>query len=83
MGKDSSSFASGPGGRGRSATLARAFRALPPAHREILTETVFRRRSVDQAADALGVPVAEVKIRVHQALHALRAALERPWPTAG
>ncbi len=69
MGKDIGSVAS------RAAVL-RAFRALPPAHREILTETVFRDRSVNQAAALLGVPVEVVKVRVYRALRALHGALE-------
>lgn len=57
------------------AAVARAFHALPSAHREILTETVFRERSVNQAAAALGVSVDVVKARVYDALRALRAEL--------
>ncbi|WP_147449595.1 hypothetical protein [Actinomadura pelletieri] len=60
----------------RPAVVARAFRALPSAHREILAETVFRQRSVNEAAASLGVPVDVVKLRVYQALRALGAALE-------
>ncbi|MGI5163877.1 sigma factor-like helix-turn-helix DNA-binding protein [Spirillospora sp. CA-253888] len=65
-----------PGSAGERAVVARAFRALPAAHREILTETLFRERTVDQAAAVLGVPVQTVKIRVYHALRALRVALD-------
>ncbi len=76
MGKNTGSLVPGsPGERMRQAVVARAFRTLPPAHREILTETVFRDRSVNEAAAALGVPVDVVKIRVYEALRALHAAL--------
>ncbi|WP_433247889.1 sigma factor-like helix-turn-helix DNA-binding protein [Actinomadura nitritigenes] len=79
MGKHTGSFAPGaPGERTRSAAVARAFQALPSAHREILTETVFRERSVNEAAALLGVPVDVVKVRVYQALRALHATLGTP-----
>lgn len=82
MGKYSGSFAPGlPGERMRPAVVARAFQALPSAHREILTETVFRERTVNEAAASLGVPVDVVKIRVYQALRALHSALDAPQPT--
>ncbi|MFG2002908.1 sigma factor-like helix-turn-helix DNA-binding protein [Spirillospora sp. NPDC048911] len=60
----------------RPAVVARAYRTLDPVHREILTETVFRERSVNEAAATLGLPVDVVKVRVYQALRALRAALD-------
>ncbi|MEW2357668.1 sigma factor-like helix-turn-helix DNA-binding protein [Spirillospora sp. NPDC029432] len=68
------------GERVRPVSVARAFRALPTAHREILNETVFRERSVNEAAVSLGVPVDEVKARVYHALRALRVALDTPEP---
>ncbi|WP_117402415.1 sigma-70 family RNA polymerase sigma factor [Actinomadura spongiicola] len=77
MGKGIGSFAPGvTGERMRPVVVARAFRALPSAHREILAETVFRERSVNEAAVSLGVPVDVVKLRVYEALRALSAALE-------
>ncbi|MFA1538682.1 sigma factor-like helix-turn-helix DNA-binding protein [Actinomadura monticuli] len=82
MGKDTGSFVPGmPGQRMRPAVVARAFQALPPAHREILTETVFRDRSVNEAAASLGMPVDVVKVRVYHALRALSAALDAPRST--
>ncbi len=68
------------GKSGRPVSVARAFRALPSAHREILTETVFRERSVNEAAASLGIPVDEVKARVYHALRALRVAMDTPEP---
>ncbi|MFI0407725.1 sigma factor-like helix-turn-helix DNA-binding protein [Actinomadura sp. 3N508] len=78
MGRSTGSFVPGSvGERARPAVVARAFQALPPAHREILAETVFRDRSVNEAAALLGVPVDVVKLRVYHALRALNAALGR------
>ncbi|GAA3001684.1 sigma factor-like helix-turn-helix DNA-binding protein [Streptosporangium longisporum] len=59
-----------------------ALTSLSPAHREILDQTVLRNRSVNDAAAALGVPVATVKSRVYHALRALHAALEERGATA-
>ncbi|WP_344900576.1 sigma factor-like helix-turn-helix DNA-binding protein [Actinomadura meridiana] len=76
MGKSIGSFGPGSAGaRMRPVVVARAFQALPSVHREILTETVFRDRSVNEAAARLGVPVDVVKVRVYHALRALNAAL--------
>ncbi|MQY08051.1 sigma factor-like helix-turn-helix DNA-binding protein [Actinomadura macrotermitis] len=75
-GKNSEPFAPGPAGE-RTA-VGRALRALPPAHREILAETLFRERSVNEAAVTLGVPVEVVKARVYHAMRALRVALDAP-----
>ncbi|MEU5881959.1 sigma-70 family RNA polymerase sigma factor [Spirillospora sp. NPDC047279] len=62
--------------------VAEALNALSPAHREVLTETVLRDRTVNQAAQALGIPVGTVKSRVYYALRALRVALEERGVTA-
>ena len=55
--------------------VADAMRQLTPAHRQILNETILSDRTVNQAAQALGIPVGTVKSRVYHALHALRTAL--------
>ncbi|MGI5163321.1 sigma-70 family RNA polymerase sigma factor [Spirillospora sp. CA-253888] len=60
----------------RSVVVSEALLALSPAHREILNETFFRDRSVNEAAASLGIPVGTVKSRVYYALRALRVALE-------
>nr|WP_253878899.1 sigma-70 family RNA polymerase sigma factor [Actinomadura rupiterrae] len=60
----------------RSVVLSDALSALSPAHREVLTETFFRDRSVNEAAEVLGIPVGTVKSRVYYALRALRVALD-------
>lgn len=60
----------------RKVMVAEALNALSPAHRQILTETVLRDRTVNQAADTLGIPLGTAKSRVYYALRALRVALE-------
>jgi RNA polymerase sigma-70 factor, ECF subfamily len=60
----------------RTVVVTEALKALTPAHREVLTETILRDRSVNEAAAVLGVPVGTVKSRVYYALRALRVALE-------
>ncbi|MFC4905902.1 sigma-70 family RNA polymerase sigma factor [Actinomadura gamaensis] len=60
----------------RKVMVAEALNSLSPAHRQILTETVLRDRTVNQAADSLGIPVGTAKSRVYYALRALRVALE-------
>ncbi|MGW0663939.1 sigma-70 family RNA polymerase sigma factor [Streptodolium elevatio] len=60
----------------RSMVVADALQSLSQAHREVLVETVLRDRSVNQAAEALGIPVGTVKSRVYYAVRALKLALE-------
>ncbi len=52
----------------RSVMVADALRALSPAHREILNETILRDRTVNEAAEVLGIPAGTVKSRVYYAL---------------
>jgi RNA polymerase sigma-70 factor, ECF subfamily len=59
----------------RKVVVTEAMQALSAAHREILNETILRDRSVNQAAEALGIPVGTVKSRVYYALRALRLVL--------
>ncbi|XVQ12882.1 sigma-70 family RNA polymerase sigma factor [Spirillospora sp. CA-255316] len=66
----------------RKVVVAEALRALSAPHREVLTETVLRDRTVNQAAEVLGIPVGTVKSRVYYALRALRVALEERGVTA-
>lgn len=60
----------------RTVVVSEALKALSPAHREVLTETILRDRTVNEAAAVLGIPVGTVKSRVYYALRALRVALE-------
>jgi RNA polymerase sigma-70 factor (ECF subfamily) len=55
--------------------VADALRALSAAHREVLSETILRDRTVNEAAEVLGIPVGTVKSRVYYALRALRLVL--------
>ena len=65
----------------RKVVMAEALQLLSPAHREVLNETILRDRTVNQAAEVLGVPVGTVKSRVYYALRALRVVLaERGVP---
>jgi RNA polymerase sigma-70 factor, ECF subfamily len=59
----------------RSVVVAEALRALSPSHREILNETILRDRTVNEAAEVLGIPVGTVKSRVYYAIRALRLIL--------
>ena len=65
---------------GTAASLQRlmvqeALSELSPAHRQVLNETILRDRTVNQAAQALGLPVGTVKSRVYYALRALHVVL--------
>jgi RNA polymerase sigma-70 factor (ECF subfamily) len=60
----------------RKSVVAEALSSLSQAHREVLTETVLRNRTVNEAADILGIPLGTVKTRVYYALRALRIVLE-------
>ena len=55
--------------------VAEALQSLSAAHREVLNETILRDRTVNDAAEALGIPVGTVKSRVYYALKALRVVL--------
>ena len=67
--------------RPRQALIIEALQALSAAHREVLNETILRDRTVNEAADVLGVPVRTVKSRLYYALKALRVVLaERGGP---
>ncbi len=59
----------------RRLLVADALRALSPLHRQVLNETILRDRTVNQAAEVLGVPVGTVKSRVYYALRALQVVL--------
>src|SRR5689334_11884158 len=59
----------------RKVLVTEALQALSQAHREVLNETILRDRTVNQAAEVLGVPVGTVKSRVYYALKALRVVL--------
>jgi RNA polymerase sigma-70 factor (ECF subfamily) len=65
----------------RKVIVVDALQSLSAAHREVLNETILRDRTVNEAADVLGIPVGTVKSRVYYALRALRLILaERGVP---
>jgi RNA polymerase sigma-70 factor (ECF subfamily) len=53
-----------------------AMEALSAEHRTVLTETYLRRRTVNEAAAALGLPPATVRTRIFYAMRSLKLALE-------
>ena len=59
----------------RKVLVTEALRSLTSAQREVLNETILRDRTVNEAAEALGIPVGTVKSRVYYALKALRVVL--------
>jgi RNA polymerase sigma-70 factor, ECF subfamily len=65
----------------RTVVVTEALKALSPAHREVLNETILRDRTVNEAAEVLGVPVGTVKSRVYYAIRALRVVLEEKGVT--
>ncbi|BBA97023.1 putative RNA polymerase ECF subfamily sigma factor [Actinacidiphila reveromycinica] len=60
----------------RLMTISDALQDLSAAHREALVETYFRGRTVNEAAEELGLPPGTVRSRVFYALRAARNALE-------
>ncbi|MFC9622179.1 sigma-70 family RNA polymerase sigma factor [Streptomyces sp. NPDC056930] len=66
----------------RLMTLSDALDDLTPAHREALVETYFKGRTVNEAADVLGVPSGTVRSRVFYALRSMKLALEERGITA-
>jgi RNA polymerase sigma-70 factor, ECF subfamily len=66
----------------RSVMLAEALEMLSAAHRQALNETILADRTVNQAAEKLGIPVGTVKSRMYYAVRALRVALQSKGVTA-
>jgi RNA polymerase sigma-70 factor (ECF subfamily) len=59
----------------RKVIVSDALQALSAAHREVLNETILRDRTVNEAAEVLGIPVGTVKSRVYYAVRALRLVM--------
>jgi RNA polymerase sigma-70 factor, ECF subfamily len=55
--------------------VAEALQVLSSAHRQVLNATILSDRTVNEAAEVLGIPVGTVKSRVYYALRALRPVL--------
>lgn len=60
----------------RLMTISDALDDLTEAHRQVLIETYFKGRTVNEAAAELGVPPGTVRSRVFYALRSLKIALE-------
>jgi RNA polymerase sigma-70 factor (ECF subfamily) len=58
-----------------------ALNSLRPAHRAVITELFYHRKTVAEAAALLGIPEGTVRSRCFYALRALRAALEKQGVT--
>jgi RNA polymerase sigma-70 factor (ECF subfamily) len=57
--------------------LGAALSSLRPAHRAVITELFYHRRTVAEAAELLGIPEGTVRSRCFYGLRALRTALEK------
>jgi RNA polymerase sigma-70 factor (ECF subfamily) len=66
----------------RKVAVADALKAISSAHREVLSATILSGRTVNEAAEVLGIPVGTVKSRVYYALRALRLVLTERGITA-
>lgn len=66
----------------RLMTIADAMADLTDAHREVLVATYFGGRTVNEAADELGIPAGTVRSRAFYALRSLKVALEERGVTS-
>jgi RNA polymerase sigma-70 factor, ECF subfamily len=57
--------------------LGAALNSLSPAHRVVITELFYHRKTVAEAAELLGIPEGTVRSRCFYGLRALRTALEK------
>jgi RNA polymerase sigma-70 factor (ECF subfamily) len=57
--------------------LGTALNSLNPAHRAVITELFYHRKTVAEVAEMLGIPEGTVRSRCFYGLRALRAALEK------
>jgi RNA polymerase sigma-70 factor (ECF subfamily) len=57
--------------------LGTALNSLRPAHRAVITELFYHRRTVAETAELLGIPEGTVRSRCFYGLRALRTALEK------
>lgn len=64
-------------GRRREAELERDLESLPAKHREAFSVVKLEGLSIADAAGVLGITIGNVKVRVHRAVEALRAADSR------
>ncbi len=66
----------------RLMTISDAMADLTDAHREVLIATYFADRTVDEAAEEMGIPPGTVRSRAFYALRSLRIALEERGVTS-
>jgi RNA polymerase sigma-70 factor, ECF subfamily len=66
----------------RMMTISDALADLSDAHREVLVATYFAGRTVNEAAEALGIPPGTVRSRAFYALRSLKLALEERGVTS-
>ena len=57
--------------------IREALARLTPAHRRVVVEMYLRGRSVQEVAHILGIPAGTVKSRLHHAMRAMRAAMQK------
>jgi RNA polymerase sigma-70 factor (ECF subfamily) len=57
--------------------LGTALNSLKPAHRAVITELFYHRKTVAEVAEMLGIPEGTVRSRCFYGLRALRVALEK------
>lgn len=69
------------GAAAESARVRQAIAELSEQHREVLLLRHFAELSVEETAQALGIPTGTVKSRLHHALARLMRALEAETPT--
>lgn len=56
--------------------VAEALRELSPEHREVIEHTYLRDRTINEAAEILGIPPGTVKSRLYYGIRALRKVLK-------
>ncbi len=56
--------------------VAEALRELSPEHREVIEQTYLRDRTINEAAEILGIPPGTVKSRLYYGIRALRKVLK-------
>jgi RNA polymerase sigma-70 factor (ECF subfamily) len=56
--------------------VADALRELSPEHREVIEHTYLRDRTINEAAEILGIPPGTVKSRLYYGIRALRKVLK-------
>jgi RNA polymerase sigma-70 factor (ECF subfamily) len=62
--------------------VAAALSALPAEYSSVIVETFYRRRSVPDTAELLGISADTVKVRCYEALRELKHALAELGRTA-